>query len=191
MEKYYPTKCMKRLSSEEWENGMQLSDGRKIEKFNLYKAQNDTQQSATQAEWRIYAQVGNNKMSCPATQRDLNEYFDKVTSPKVMVERSFGEQLHLKSYYEQFKAPAELKKEHVSITKPKGEKEWFISLNLGDGAKSPLKPLSYHDACSYFDAKTANKQQLATKYFPNEVAGFASKAISATQNISASAGMKV
>lgn len=191
MEKYYPTKCMKRLSSEEWQNGMQLSDGRKIEKFNIYKAQNDTQQSATQTEWRIYAQIGNNKMSCPASQRDLNEYFDKVTSPQVMVERSFGEQLHLKSYYEQFKAPAELKKEHVSITKPKGEKEWFIRLNLGDGTNSPLKPLSYHDGCSYFDAKTANKQQLATKYFPNEVAAFASKAVAATQNISASAGMKV
>ncbi len=74
-----------------------------IDKFNVYKETDETR--ADYGKYKFYAQVGDKKMSTTASREDLNAYFDRVATPGQLVERNFGDRLHLQSHYEQFRLP--------------------------------------------------------------------------------------
>ncbi|WP_288277123.1 hypothetical protein [uncultured Prevotella sp.] len=93
MQTYYPTKLMKQIPVEEYKASNTLSDGRVIDKMNVYKEANE--QSQNFGKWMLYAQVGEQKMSTTLPNHDLNAYFDRVTTPSQLVEKNLGQRLHL------------------------------------------------------------------------------------------------
>lgn len=169
MEKYYPTKIMPKLSAADLKLPATLVDNGKeltIEKFNVYKEKN--QESRDYGKYKVYAQVGDKKMSVVATPQMLDEYFDRVKTPAQLVTQAFGEQLNLKAYYEQFKLPEGVDAQNVRIQKNKETNRYEISVNI-EGLKSSSPELSYPDRVSYFQEKTATKEQLAAKYLGGEI----------------------
>lgn len=103
METYYPTKLQKKVTPEEYKADNKLSDGRVIDKMVVYKEHDE--QRPDYGKYRIYTQVGEQKMSRTMSQADLNAYFDRVTTPGKLVEKNFGEQLHLASFYNPVQVP--------------------------------------------------------------------------------------
>ena len=101
MKTYYPTKLAKKVTPEEYKADNKLSDGRVIEKMVVYKEHDEQRQDV--GKYKLYTQVGEQKMSRTMSKEDLNAYFDRVTTPSKLVEKNFGEQLHLASFYNQFK----------------------------------------------------------------------------------------
>ena len=100
MQTYYPTKLAKKVTPEEYKADNKLSDGRVIEKMVVYKEHDEQRQDV--GKYKLYTQVGEQKMSRTMSKEDLNAYFDRVTTPSKLVEKNFGEQLHLASFYNQF-----------------------------------------------------------------------------------------
>ena len=166
MQTYYPTKLMKQVPSEEYKAAMSLSDGRFIDKMNVYKEGNE--QSQNFGKWMLYAQVGEQKMSAPLSNHDLNAYFDRVTTPQKLVESNFGERLHLKSAYEKYQLPECAEVKDVRISKD-ADGKWKISADMGERGVTDKKTLSYDDGYSFFTAKTASRDQLAAKYLTPEI----------------------
>ena len=166
MQTYYPTKLMKQVPSEEYKAAMSLSDGRSIDKMNVYKEGNE--QSQNFGKWMLYAQVGEQKMSAPLSNHDLNAYFDRVTTPQKLVESNFGERLHLKSAYEKYQLPEGAEVKDVRISKD-ADGKWKISADMGERGVTDKKTLSYDDGYSFFTAKTASRDQLAAKYLTPEI----------------------
>lgn len=166
MQHYYPTKLMKQVTPEDYKAAMTLSDGRAIDKMNVYKEKDE--QSRNFGKYMIYAQVGDQKMSSPMSQHDLNAYFDRVTTPQKLVESNFGERLHLKSAYEQYKLPEGAEVKDVRISKDSDGK-WKISADMGERGITDKKTLSYDDGYSFFTAKTASREQLAAKYLTPQI----------------------
>ena len=115
MQTYYPSKMEKKVSPEEYKADNKLSDGRVIDKMNVYKESNE--QSPDFGKYKLYAVVGEQKMSTVMTFQDLNAYFDRVTTPARLVEKNFGEKLHLASAYEKYKLPEDVKVEGIRIAK--------------------------------------------------------------------------
>lgn len=115
MEKYYPTKVAKQVTPEQFKADSQLSDGRTIYKMNVYKEKDETKQDF--GKYKLYAQVGEQKMSQLMSWKDLNAYFDRVTTPAKLVEKNFGERLHLASAYEKYKLPEGIKMNDVRVSK--------------------------------------------------------------------------
>ena len=108
MEKYYPTKLMPKVSEEAYQMPKQLSgpDGAiTIDKFNVYKEKDE--QRPDYGKYKFYVQMGDTKMSAVASREDLNAYFDRVVSPTQLVEKNFGERLHLQSAYAKEWTPKE------------------------------------------------------------------------------------
>ena len=171
MQTYYPTKLEKKVSPEEFKADNKLSDGRVIDKMNVYKESNE--QSAEFGKYKLYAVVGDQKMSTLMSFKDLNAYFDRVTTPARLVEKNFGEKLHLASAYEQYKLPegADAK---VRVGKGK-DGVWRISADLGEGKVTEKKPLSFDDGYSLFTAKTATREQLAAKYLSKDITSLLSQ----------------
>ena len=122
--------------------------------MNVYKESNE--QSAEFGKYKLYAVVGDQKMSTLMSFKDLNAYFDRVTTPARLVEKNFGEKLHLASAYEQYGV-------------------WKISADLGDGKVTEKKPLSFDDGYSLFTAKTATREQLAAKYLSKDITSLLSQ----------------
>lgn len=166
MQTYYPTKLMKQIPAEEYKAATILSDGRTIDKMNVYKEAN--QQSQNFGKWMLYAQVGEQKMSTPLNNHDLNAYFDRVTTPKQLVENNLGQRLHLASHYEQFKLPEGAEIKDIRVSKD-ADNKWRISADMGDRGVTAKKELSFDDGYSLFHAKTATRQQLAAKYLMPEI----------------------
>ena len=166
MQTYYPTKLMKQIPAEEYKAANILSDGRAIDKMNVYKEAN--QQSQNFGKWMLYAQVGEQKMSTPLNNHDLNAYFDRVTTPKQLVENNLGQRLHLASHYEQFKLPEGAEIKDIRVSKD-ADNKWRISADMGDRGVTSKKELSFDDGYSLFHAKTATRQQLAAKYLTPEI----------------------
>ena len=166
MQTYYPTKLEKKVTPEEFKADNKLSDGRVIDKMNVYKESNG--QSADFGKYKLYAVVGDQKLSTLMSFKDLNAYFDRVTTPARLVEKNFGERLHLASAYEQYKLPEGVDAK-VRVAKGK-DGIWKISADLGEGKVTGKKPLSYDDGYSLFTAKTATREQLAAKYLSKDIA---------------------
>ncbi len=134
MQRYYPTKLMPRVPEEafKYPNGLAGPSGPiTIDKFNVYKETDETR--ADYGRYKFYAQVGDKKMSTPASREDLNAYFDRVMTPGQLVERNFGERLHLPSHYAQFRLPEGIDPKGVRVAKDRSDGRWRVSADLGEG----------------------------------------------------------
>lgn len=185
MKKYYPTKVMQKVSKEEFQAANKLSDGRTIEKFAVFKE--DNEKSKDYGKYRMYALVGNQKLFKTLSHEDLNAYFDRVTTPKALVEKNFGEYLNLASAYEKYKLPEGVKLGDDAVSIRKGaDGDWVISADLGEKGHTPERKITKSDLYSVFNAHTATKAQLAAKYLSNDI-----KDAKAEVKQSQSRGMKV
>ena len=188
MEKYYPTKLMPKVSEEAFRMPKQLSgpDGAiTIDKFNVYKEKDE--QRPDYGKYKFYAQMGDTKMSAVASREDLNAYFDRVVSPAQLVEKNFGERLHLKSAYEKYQLPEGVDPKGVRVAKDHGDNKWKVSMDLGDKGKTSKHEISFDDGYSLFKAKTATREQIAAKYLNTEISGLLTK----TNKMEKSASMKM
>ena len=167
MKTYYPSKMEPKVSKEQYLADNKLSDGRVIDKMNVYKEKDETKQDA--GKYKLYAVVGDQKMSTVLSFKDLNSFFDRVTTPAQLVEKNFGEKLHLASAYAKYQLPEGVKSENIRIAKDKQTDKWTISADLGPKGKTEKKPLSYDDGYSFFTAKTATREQLAGKYLASDI----------------------
>lgn len=166
MQTYYPTKLAKKVTPEEYKADNKLSDGRVIEKMVVYKEHDEHRQDV--GKYKLYTQVGEQKMSRTMSKEDLNAYFDRVTTPSKLVEKNFGEQLHLASFYNQFRLPENAGVKEVRIAKSQ-QGDWTVSADLGDKGVTSKAVLSWHDKQSLFTLKTATKEQLAARYLNTEI----------------------
>lgn len=182
METYYPTKLQKKVTPEEYKADNKLSDGRTIDKMVVYKEHDE--QRPDYGKYRLYTQVGEQKMSRTMSQQDLNAYFDRVTTPSKLVEKNFGEQLHLASFYNQFKLPENIDVSVRLAKSPKGE--WTVQADLGDKGLTSKAVLSWNDKQALFSSKTATKEQLTARYLNNEI-----KEIANSEKVSANKGYKM
>ena len=166
MQHYYPTKLAKKITPEEYKNDTKLSDGRTVDRMVVYKEQDENRPDV--GKYKQYAQVGDKKMSRTMSKEDLNAYFDRVTTPAKLVEKNFGEQLHMASAYKKYQLPENSGVERVSIHK-NSEGRYVISANMGDKGITPERKMEWNDLYSYFTAKTATREQLAAKYLMSDI----------------------
>ncbi len=171
MQRYYPTKLMPRVPEEafKYPNGLAGPSGPiTIDKFNVYKETDETR--ADYGRYKFYAQVGDKKMSTPASREDLNAYFDRVMTPGQLVERNFGERLHLPSHYAQFRLPEGIDPKGVRVAKDRSDGRWRVSADLGEGrGRTSKQEISFDDGYSLFKAKSATREQIAAKYLGQEI----------------------
>ena len=179
MQTYYPTKLAKKVTPEEYKADNKLSDGRVIEKMVVYKEHDEQRQDV--GKYKLYTQVGEQKMSRTMSKEDLNAYFDRVTTPSKLVEKNFGEQLHLASFYNQFKLEEGVK--DVRIAK-NYDGDWTVSAKLADDRTTSKAVLSWHDKQALFTSKTATKEQLAARYLNTEIKEMKQEKVSAKQAFS-------
>ena len=172
MQTYYPTKLAKKVTPEEYKADNKLSDGRVIEKMVVYKEHDEQRQDV--GKYKLYTQVGEQKMSRTMSKEDLNAYFDRVTTPSKLVEKNFGEQLHLASFYNQFRLPENAGVKEVRVAKSQ-QGDWTVSADLGDKGVTSKAVLSWHDKQSLFTLKTATKEQLAARYLNTEIKSMAAE----------------
>ena len=128
MERYYPTKLMPKVSEESFKMPKSIAgpEGNiSVEKFNVYKEKDE--QRADYGKYKFYAQIGDSKMSAVASRQDLNAYFDRVMTPTQLVEKNFGERLHLKSAYEKYQLPEGIDPKGVGVAKDRGDNKWKVS----------------------------------------------------------------
>ncbi|EJW97243.1 MutS domain I protein [gut metagenome] len=175
MERYYPTKLMPKVSEEAFRMPKELAgpDGAiTIDKFNVYKEKDE--QRPDFGKYKFYAQMGDTKMSVVASKEDLNAYFDRVVSPTQLVEKNFGERLHLKSAYEKYQLPEGVDPKGVRVAKDHADNKWKVSMDLGEKGKTSKHEISFDDGYSLFKAKTATREQIAAKYLNTEITGMLS-----------------
>ena len=171
MERYYPTKLMPRVPDVSYQvaNVLPGPEGNlTIDKFNVYKETDETR--ADYGKYKFYAQVGDKKMSTTASREDLNAYFDRVATPGQLVERNFGDRLHLQSHYEQFRLPEGIDPKGIRVAKDKEDNKWKVSVDLGEGrGRSSRQEISFDDGYSLFKTQTATREQIAAKYLNDEI----------------------
>ena len=142
----------------------------------VYKEHDEHRQDV--GKYKLYTQVGEQKMSRTMSKEDLNAYFDRVTTPSKLVEKNFGEQLHLASFYNQFKLEDGVKE--VRIAKSQ-QGDWTVSAKLADDRMTSKAVLSWHDKQALFTSKAATKEQLAARYLNTEIKEMSEK-VSAKQS---------
>lgn len=172
MERYYPTKLMPKVSEESFKMPKSIAgpEGNiSVEKFNVYKEKDE--QRADYGKYKFYAQIGDSKMSAVASRQDLNAYFDRVMTPAQLVEKNFGERLHLKSAYEKYRLPEGIDPKGVRVAKDRGDNKWKVSVDMGDKGRTTKHEISFDDGYSLFKAKTATREQIAAKYLNTEISG--------------------
>lgn len=167
MQKYYPTKLAPKVSVEEYKATNILSDGRVIDKMTVYKEKDE--QRADYGKYKLYAQVGDQRMSVPMTKADQSAFFDRVTTPAALVEKNFGERLHLASAYSAYQLPANIKVEDIRVAKDNMDGKWKISAAVGENGRTEKKAISFDDGFSLFQAKTVTREQLAAKYLSDDI----------------------
>lgn len=170
MERYYPTKLMEKVPEVAFKTPNVLpgpNGNMTIDKFNVYKEKDQTREDY--GKYKFYAQIGETKMSTVASRQDLNAYFDRVITPGQLVEKNFGERLHLSVHYQQFKLPDGIEKDQIRIAKDRSDGKWKVSIDLGERGKTEKKEMSFDDGFSLYKAKTATREQIAAKYVGNEV----------------------
>ena len=138
-----------------------------VDKFNVYKEKDE--QRPDYGKYKFYAQIGDTKMSAVATRQDLNAYFDRVATPSQLVEKNFGERLHLKTAYEKYQLPEGVESKDVRVAKDRTDNKWKVSVNLGDKGQTSKHEISFDDGYSLFKAKTATREQIAAKYLTPEI----------------------
>lgn len=172
MERYYPTKLMPKVSEESFKMPKSIAgpEGNiSVEKFNVYKEKDE--QRADYGKYKFYAQIGDSKMSAVASRQDLNAYFDRVITPAQLVEKNFGERLHLKSAYEKYQLPEGIDPKGVRVAKDRADNKWKVSVDMGDKGRTTKHEISFDDGYPLFKAKTATREQIAAKYLNTEISG--------------------
>lgn len=170
MERYYPTKLMEKVPEAAYKvpNVIAAAGGNlTVDKFNVYKEKDE--QRADFGRYKFYAEVGDQKMSTVPSRQDLNAYFDRVMTPGQLVEKNFGERLHLPSHYEQFRLPEGVDASGVRIAKDRADGKWKVSMDLGEHGRTDKKEISFDDGYSLFKTKTASREQIAAKYLGEDV----------------------
>ncbi len=172
MQKYHPTVLMPKVSPAEFKLPKPITTANgeeQIVKFVAYK-DNDPN-SMSFGKYRLYAQVGDKKMSTEASKQDLDAYFNRVATPTQLITKNFGDKLGIAAHYEQFKLPEGMNLEGKNILLKKNQEtnRYEISVKTPEGVQTRAKELSYDDRQSYFSHKVASKEQLAAKYLSNEL----------------------
>lgn len=171
MERYYPTKLMAKVPETAYQFPNVIAGPDKgtltVDKFNVYKEKDE--QRPDFGKYKFYAQIGEQKMSTVASSHDLNAYFDRVMTPGQLVERNFGDRLHLKSHYEQFSLPEGIDPKSVRVAKDRSDDKWKVSADLGEHGRTSKKEISFDDGFSLFKTKTATREQIAAKYLGDEI----------------------
>ena len=189
MERYYPTKLMPKVPEDTYRFPRQMEGAEgavAIEKFNVYKEKDE--QRPDFGKYKFYAQVGEAKMSAVASRQDLNAYFDRVVTPEKLVERNFGERLHLKSAYEKYRLPEGVDQNGVRVAKERADNKWKVSVDMGEKGRPTRQEISFDDGYSLFKAKTATREQIAAKYLNTEITGLLA---ANTAKVEKSASMKM
>lgn len=172
MERYYPTKLQPKVSEESYKMPKSMAglEGNiTMEKFNVYKEKDE--QRPDYGKYKFYVQIGDAKMSAVASRQDLNAYFDRVITPEKLVEKNFGEKLHLKSAYEKYTLPEGVDSKGVRVAKDRTDNKWKVSVDMGDKGKTSRQEISFDDGYSLFKTKTATREQIAAKYLTTEITG--------------------
>lgn len=171
MERYYPTKLMQRAPDVAFQvaNVVPGPDQRplSVDKFNVYKEKDE--QRPDFGRYKFYAEVDGQKMSTVASRQDLNAYFDRVQTPGQLVEKNFGERLHLPSHYQQFRLPECVEASAVRIAKDRSDNKWKVSADLGEHGRTDKKEISFDDGFALFKTKTATREQIAAKYLGEDI----------------------
>ena len=171
MERYYPTKLMQRVPDVAFQvaNVVPGPDQRplSVDKFNVYKEKDE--QRPDFGRYKFYAEVDGQKMSTVASRQDLNAYFDRVQTPGQLVEKNFGERLHLPSHYQQFRLPEGVEASAVRIAKDRSDNKWKVSADLGEHGRTDKKEISFDDGFALFKTKTATREQIAAKYLGEDI----------------------
>ena len=171
MERYYPTKLMQRAPDVAFQvaNVVPGPDQRplSVDKFNVYKEKDE--QRPDFGRYKFYAEVDGQKMSTVASRQDLNAYFDRVQTPGQLVEKNFGERLHLPSHYQQFRLPEGVEASAVRIAKDRSDNKWKVSADLGEHGRTDKKEISFDDGFALFKTKTATREQIAAKYLGEDI----------------------
>lgn len=172
MERYFPTKIIPKVSEEAFKLPKPIDSPEgtvSIDKFNVYKEKDE--QRPDYGKYKFYAQVGDAKMSAVASHQDLNAYFDRVATPTQLVEKNFGERLHLKSAYEKYQLPDGVDASGVRVAKDRDDNKWKVSVDMGDKGRTSKHEISFDDGYSLFKTKTATREQIAAKYLTPEIQG--------------------
>jgi len=171
MERYYPTKLMQRVPDVAFQVANVVSGPEQrpltVDKFNVYKEKDE--QRPDFGRYKFYAEVDGQKMSTVASRQDLNAYFDRVQTPGQLVEKNFGERLHLPSHYQQFRLPEGVEASVVRIAKDRSDNKWKVSADLGEHGRTDKKEISFDDGFALFKTKTATREQIAAKYLNTEI----------------------
>lgn len=170
MERYYPTKLMEKVPEVAYQVPNVIAgpeNNLTINKFNVYKEKDE--QRPDFGRYKFYAEVGGEKMSTVASRHDLNAYFDRVMTPGQLVEKNFGERLHLPSHYQQFRLPEGVDASGVRVAKDRADGKWKVSMDLGEHGRTDKKEISFDDGFALFKTKTATREQIAAKYLGNEI----------------------
>lgn len=171
MERYYPTKLMAKVPETAYQYPNVIAGPDKstitVDKFNVYREKDEKREDF--GHYKFYAQVGEQKMSTVASRRDLDAYFDRVMTPGQLVEKNFGDRLHLKSHYERFALPEGVEAKSVRVAKDRSDGLWKVSADLGEHGRTSKKEISFDDGFSLFKAKTATREQIAAKYLGDEI----------------------
>jgi len=175
MERYYPTKLMPKVPEDTYRFPRQMEGAEgsvAIEKFNVYKEKD--KQRPDFGRYKFYAQVGDARMSAVASHQDLNAYFDRVMTPNQLIEKNFGERLHLKSAYEKYQLPESVDPKGVRVAKDHADNKWKVYVDMGDKGKTARHEISFDDGYSLFKTRTATREQIAAKYLTPEINGLLS-----------------
>ena len=189
MERYYPTKLMPKVPEETFRMPMEIAgpDGTvTVNKFNVYKEKDE--QRPDYGKYKFYVQVGDTNMSAVASRQDLNAYFDRVATPNQLIEKNFGERLHLKSAYEKYQLPEGVDPKGVRVAKDRNDNKWKVSVDLGEKGQTSRHEISFDDGYSLFKTKTATREQIAAKYLNTEITGMLA---ANTAKVEKSASMKM
>ena len=171
MERYYPTKLMQRVPDVAFQVANVVSGPEQrpltVDKFNVYKEKDE--QRPDFGRYKFYAEVDGQKMSTVASRQDLNAYFDRVQTPGQLMEKNFGERLHLPSHYQQFRLPEGVEASVVRIAKDRSDNKWKVSADLGEHGRTDKKEISFDDGFALFKTKTATREQIAAKYLGEDI----------------------
>ena len=175
MERYYPTKLMPKVPEDTYRFPRQMEGAEgamAIEKFNVYKEKDE--QRPDFGRYKFYAQVDGARMSAVASRQDLNAYFDRVMTPNQLIEKNFGERLHLKSAYEKYRLPEGVDPKGVRVAKDHTDNKWKVYVDMGEKGKTARHEISFDDGYSLFKTRTATREQIAAKYLTPEINGLLS-----------------
>lgn len=175
MERYYPTKLVPEVPEDTYRFPRQMEGAEgsvAIEKLNVYKEKDE--QRPDFGRYKFYAQVGDARMSAVASRQDLNAYFDRVMTPNQLIEKNFGERLHLKSAYEKYRLPEGVDPKGIRVAKDHTDNKWKVYVDMGDKGKTAKHEISFDDGYSLFKTHTATREQIAAKYLTPEINGLLS-----------------